>query len=283
VALGDMMPDEILRLALGVERHSEHPLARAVLEAGAARGVEVPAATEFEALPGRGALARVGELTVHVGNERLLEELGVLDAAVRAVLARLTGEGKTAVGVVVAHPAGGDGAGSTRTVIGVLGLVDRLRHNARIALDRLRAVGIRRIVMLTGDNAGTARRVAAAVGIDEVHAELRPDDKVRLVRALEAGGECVVFVGDGVNDAPALAAAADIALMGDDLETLAFAMRISRKTMGIVKQNVAVSLAVKAVFLVLAVSGWATLWMAVAADMGGSLLVVANGLRARRA
>jgi Cd2+/Zn2+-exporting ATPase len=300
VALGDMMPDEILRLALGVERHSEHPLARAVLEAGDARGIVVPPAHDFEALVGRGARARVGELTVHVGNARLLEELGVLDADGQGTLARLTSEGKTAVGVVVAHPTASDGAGATCMVIGVLGLADRARPNARAALDQLRAIGIRRIVMLTGDNVDTARAVAVVVGVDEVHADLLPDDKVRLVRELAAGGECVVFVGDGVNDAPALAAAsvgvamgaagtdvaletADIALMGDDLETLAFAMRISRKTMGIVKQNVAVSLAIKAVFLVLAVSGWATLWMAVAADMGGSLLVVANGLRARRA
>ena len=175
-----------------------------------------------------------------------------------------------------------------------------MRSNARVAIAGLRSAGVRHVVMLTGDNAGTARAVAAAVGVDEVHAGLLPDDKVRLVRELEARGERVAFVGDGVNDAPALAAAhvgvamgaagtdvaletADVALMADDLEKLSFAVRLSHKTLGIVKQNVAVSLAIKAVFLVLAVSGWATLWMAVVADMGGSLLVVANGLRARRA
>ena len=293
VPLGRQAPDEILRLALGVERHSEHPLARAVLNEGTAREIAVPESSDFEALVGRGARARVGDAVVFLGNERLLAERQLLSAAVHSALERLTAEGKTAVAVAIER----DGRGE---VVGVLGLADRLRPNARTALDALRAAGVRYIVMLTGDNQRAARAVAAAAGVDEVHAELLPDDKVRVVRELEARGERVVFVGDGVNDAPALAAAtvgvamgaagtdvaletADIALMADDLEKLAFAMRISRRTLGIVKQNIAFSLAIKAIFLVLAVGGWATLWMAVAADMGGSLLVVANGLRARRA
>ncbi|WP_284352596.1 heavy metal translocating P-type ATPase [Roseisolibacter agri] len=301
VPFGDAAPgaqafDGILRLALGVERHSEHPLARAVLDAGAARGLAAPESVDFEALVGRGARAHVGSAVVYLGNERLLEERRLLTPPVRAAFARLAAEGKTAVAVAVERHEAGLRTGE---VLGVLGLADRLRPNARTALDALRAAGVRRLVMLTGDSHGTARAVAAAVGADEVHAELLPDDKVRVVRELEGRGERVVFVGDGVNDAPALAAAsvgvamgaagtdvaletADVALMADDLETLPFAMRLSRKTLGIVKQNIAFSLAVKAVFLVLAVGGWATLWMAVAADMGGSLVVVANGLRARR-
>jgi len=273
--------DEMLRLASAVERYSEHPLARAVLDTTAARGLAVPGSTDFEALVGRGASARVGALVVSLGNERLLHEQGLLTPPVRAVLDRLAAEGKTAVAVSVER----DGA---REVLGALGLADRLRPNARAALDGLRAAGVRHLVMLTGDNAGTARAVA----------DLLPEDKVRIVRALEEGGERVVFVGDGINDAPALAAAsvgvamgvagsdvaletADVALMADDLARLPFAMRLSRRTLGIVKQNLAISLAIKAVFLILAVSGWATLWMAVAADMGTSLAVVANGLRAR--
>jgi len=153
--------------------------------------------------------------------------------------------------------------------------------------------------MLTGDNIGTARAVADQLGIDEFHAELLPDDKVRIVRELEASGERVAFVGDGVNDAPALATAtvglamgaagtdvaletADIALMGDDLTRLPFALGLSRRTLRIIKQNIWFSIAIKGVFLVLALFGWATLWMAVASDMGASLLVIANGLRALR-
>ncbi|HEU4630542.1 MAG TPA: cation-translocating P-type ATPase [Gemmatimonadaceae bacterium] len=293
VPLDGAAPDEILRLALGVERHSEHPLARAVLDEGAARGLAPPASSDFEALVGRGARARVGDAVIYLGNERLLREQGLAAAPVRAVLERLEAEGRTAVAVSVERA-------GRREAVGVLGLADRLRPNARRAVEAIRAAGVRHVVMLTGDNAGTARAVATAAGVDEVHAQLLPDDKVRVVRELEARGERVVFVGDGVNDAPALAAAhvgvamaaagtdvaletADVALMADDLEKLAFAMRLSHRTLGIVKQNVVVSLAIKAMFLVLAIGGWATLWMAVAADMGGSLLVVMNGLRARRA
>ena len=153
--------------------------------------------------------------------------------------------------------------------------------------------------MLTGDNEGTAGAVAQQLQIDEHRSGLFPEDKLRIVREFEASGQRVAFVGDGVNDAPALAAAtvgvamgaagtdvaletADIALMGDDLSKLAFTMRLSRRSLAIIRQNIWFSIAVKAVFLVLAVSGLATLWMAVAADMGASLLVVANGLRVLR-
>jgi Cd2+/Zn2+-exporting ATPase len=166
-------------------------------------------------------------------------------------------------------------------------------------LQALRRLGIRKMVMLTGDNEGTARTVATRLGIDEYRAGLLPDDKVEVVRGLESRGERVVFVGDGVNDAPALAAAtvgiamgaagtdvaletADIALMADDLSKLPIALQASRKTLRIIKQNIGFSLINKAVFIVLAVGGWATLWMAVASDMGASLVVIANGLRALR-
>ena len=183
--------------------------------------------------------------------------------------------------------------------IGIIAIADKVRPEARDSIAALRKSGVRRILMLTGDNIGTARAVADQLGIDEFHAELLPDDKVRIVRELEASGERVAFVGDGVNDAPALATAtvglamgaagtdvaletADIALMGDDLTRLPFALGLSRRTLRIIKQNIWFSIAIKGVFLVLALFGWATLWMAVASDMGASLLVIANGLRALR-
>jgi Cd2+/Zn2+-exporting ATPase len=296
VPLDGVPPDELLRLALGVERWSEHPIALAVRAEGARRGIAPPASHEFESLPGRGARARVGAQLVALEHDRHLEEQGLVRPALAAALARLEAEGKTAV-VVVARDAA-PAAGAPRAV-GVLGIADRVRPNAAAAVRALRESGIRHVVMLTGDNVGTARAVASAVGVDEVHAALLPADKVRIVRELEARGAQVAFVGDGVNDAPAMAAAglsvamgaagtdvaletADIALMADDLEKLPVALRLSRKTLGIIEQNVAISLAIKAVFVVLAASGFATLWMAVAADMGGSLVVVANGLRALR-
>ena len=290
VALNGGEESDVLRLALAVEHWSEHPIARAIAAAGVARSIETPASTEFEAIISRGARARVDREIVQVGNTRMLAELGEVEGAdvARDALTRMEREGMTAVVVV-----------RDRRAVGVLGIADQVRTNARAALSDLREAGLHRIVMLTGDNESAARTVAARVGVNEVHAQLLPDDKVRVVRDLEAGGQRVVFVGDGVNDAPALAAAtvgiamgaagtdvaletADVALMADDLQRLAFAIRLSRRTLGIIRQNVALALAIKAVFLVLAVGGWATLWMAVAADMGGSLIVVANGLRARR-
>lgn len=279
--------NEVLRFAVAVERHSEHPLARSILEHGEKGGVEVPHSEAFEALFGRGAKADVGDETVFVGNERLMKDLGLAPPKAKAILAQSQSDGKTEVIVMT----------KTR-VLGIIAIADRIRDNAAPAIEALRRNGIRRTIMLTGDNTGAARAVAALAGVDEFLAELLPDDKVRLVRELEAKGQKVAFVGDGVNDAPALAAAtvgiamgaagtdvaletADIALMGDDLLKLPYAIRLSRRTLSIVKQNITVSLAIKAVFLVLAVGGWATLWMAVAADMGGSLLVVGNGRRAR--
>jgi Cd2+/Zn2+-exporting ATPase len=276
---------DVVRLALGVERHSEHPLARAILENGESRGVAPPQSADFEALIGRGARATVDGRVVHVGNERMAKELGIVEGWQNAV-AGFEHDGKTAV--IVA---------TEKRAVAVIAIADRIRPGARDAIQKLRDAGIRRTVMLTGDNAGTARAVAAQVGVDEYRAELLPDDKVSFVRELEASGERVGFVGDGVNDAPALAAStvgiamgvagtdvaletADIALMGDDLSKLPFAIELSRRTLRIIKQNITAAIAVKGVFLVLAVGGWATLWMAVAADMGASLLVVANGLRA---
>jgi Cd2+/Zn2+-exporting ATPase len=200
VTLDGTTSDDLLRLALGVERHSEHPLARAVLAEGAARGLVPPASGAFRALVGSGAFARVGDADVLLGNERLLHEHDLLTPDVARALGRLEAAGKTAVAVAIRR-------GGRSGVLGIIGLADRERANAREAVAALRAAGVRHVVMLTGDNARTAHAIAAAVGVDEVHAGLLPDDKVRLVRELERRGERVAFVGDGVNDAPALAAA----------------------------------------------------------------------------
>jgi Cd2+/Zn2+-exporting ATPase len=166
-------------------------------------------------------------------------------------------------------------------------------------MQSLRSLGLKHIVMLTGDNEKTADGIAEQLKITDYRAELLPDDKVALVQEMKTRGERVAFVGDGVNDAPAMAAAtvgivmgaagtdvaletADIALMADDLSRIPFTIRLSRQTLGIIKQNIWFSIAVKLIFMALAVVGWATLWMAVAADMGASLAVIANGLRTLR-
>jgi Cd2+/Zn2+-exporting ATPase len=184
-------------------------------------------------------------------------------------------------------------------VRGYIAVADTLRPGVPAVMAELRQVGIKRTVMLTGDNQATARAIATAAGIDAVQAELLPDQKVAAVETLLAECEAVAMVGDGVNDAPALARAtvgiamgaagtdtaletADVALMADDLSKLPFAVRLSRRTRRIIGQNVTLALGIKAVFLVLAMAGMATMWMAVFADMGASLLVTLNGMRLLR-
>ncbi|MGH9531849.1 MAG: heavy metal translocating P-type ATPase [Terriglobales bacterium] len=279
----------VLRLAAAVEQGSEHPLARAILERASEHGLDVPKASDFEAIVGRGMRAKVDGQVLYMGSERLSHERGVCTPASEQLMRRFESEGKTAVLLSTEH-----------APVGVIAIADEIRPEASGAILELRSLGMRHIVMLTGDNRETARAVAQRLGIEDYRAELLPNDKVQVVRELEGKGERLAVVGDGVNDAPALAAAtvgiamgaagtdvaletADIALMGDDLSRLPFGIRLSRKTLGIIKQNIWFSIVTKAIFAVLALVGWATLWMAVAADMGASLIVIANGLRALKA
>jgi Zn2+/Cd2+-exporting ATPase len=279
--------ERVLAVAASVEKHSEHPLAHAVVQFARDRGIVPIPSTDFHAHFGRGATATVEAALGMVGNARMLEESpGDWGDAIRS-LGRMEEEGATAV--AVAH------AGR---LLGVIRIADEIRPEAAEAIAALHRNGIR-AAMLTGDAEPVARSVARAAGIDETHARLLPEDKLAVVRAMEEAGERVAFIGDGVNDAPSLAAAtvgiamggaandvafesADIVLMADDLARLPFAVRVARRTVTIIKQNIVFSLALKAVFLALALVGWATLWMAVAADTGASLLVVANGLRILR-
>jgi Cd2+/Zn2+-exporting ATPase len=298
VSLDGAAPSEVVALAAAAEARSQHPLARAVLRHAEEQGVAVRPAADLQAITGRGLRARIGAETVYLGNERLFTELGALDAAARTGLEAQAAGGRTAVLVGTAE----DG-GSVR-VQGIISIADRVRPGAADALRELHRAGIERVVMLTGDNQGTARAVAASLGgpgtgVDEFRAELLPEDKTAAVEELRRAYGAVLFVGDGVNDAPALAAAdvgvamgaggtdvaletADIALMADDLSRLATTIRLARKAERIIRANIAFSLLTKALFVILAVLGYATLWMAVAADMGASLLVVLNGLRALR-
>lgn len=298
VPLGGAATTEVIRLAAAAERRSEHPLALAIVRHAEEMGLDVPAATDTEALPGRGVRARIDGAEVVVGNVRLLEELGALDDEVRRALDREEAEGRTAA--IVAR-----GTGETVEPIGVIALADTPRPEAAEALRGLHEAGIERVVMLTGDNARAAATVAASLGgpgrgVDEVMAGLLPADKAAAVRRLRDAHGTLIMVGDGINDAPALAAAdvgvamgaagtdvaletADIALMADDLSKLPLAIRYARKAEGIIRVNIVFSLALKAAFMALAVLGAATLWMAVLADTGASLLVTANGMRARYA
>jgi Zn2+/Cd2+-exporting ATPase len=279
---------EVLRVAAALEARSTHPIARAVLRRARRDGVVVPAGDGHEALPGLGAEGLVDGAPALAGNHRLFEERGLCSPAVEAVLAGVEGAGETAV--LVAHRG--------RTV-GLLSVADAPRGAGPEAVGLLRRQAIRHVVMLTGDNESTATRVAAAMGITEVRAGLLPQDKVAAVAELRAAYGSVAMVGDGVNDAPALAAAdvgiamgtagsdaaletADIALMSDDLLRIPYAVRLSRATLRTIRWNIGFAIGLKALFLGLAAVGQATLWMAVAADMGASLLVIGLGLRLLR-
>jgi Cd2+/Zn2+-exporting ATPase len=287
--LNGVSSEDLLRLAAAVEARSEHPLASAVLRAARGRGLAWPEASQFTAVPGGGAVAWVEGSRIHVGNHRYARDLGIADAGLEQHLAELEAAGQTPVIV-------SDG----RKAFGMLGVADRLRAEVGEVVRELHAVGVRPIVMLTGDVKGTAEAIGRQAGLDAVRAELLPDQKVDAVTALAREHGTVAMVGDGINDAPALAAAsvgiamgaagtdaaietADVALMSDDLRQLPAAVALGRRTLGVIRANILLSLATKTAFVVLTLLGQATLWMAVLADMGTSLLVIGNGLRLLRA
>jgi Cd2+/Zn2+-exporting ATPase len=285
VALDGRSEGALLAIAAAVERRSEHPLAQALVTAARERGLDIAEPDAFEALPGRGVVAQVDGQEIWAGGPRLAaERLG--EPAAHA--AQLEQRGHTATVLGEGHRA-----------IAVFGLADRPRGEAAAAIAGLRRAGVGRVVMLTGDNERVAAAVSEQVGVDEYRAGLLPEDKLRAVEDLDDAGGRVAMVGDGINDAPALAAAsvgiamgaagtdaalasADVALMSDDLARLPEVMTGARRATRVMRQNVIASLAVKAVFVVLAPLGLITLVLAVAADMGMTLLVTLNGLRLLR-
>ncbi|MDI3340628.1 MAG: cation-translocating P-type ATPase [Sphaerobacter sp.] len=286
----DGLPEaDLLRAAAAAERYSEHPLGAAIRRAAAARGLDADGlpVDHVTVHTAQGIEARVDGREVRVGTRDLVLH-GAVPPAIAAELARLEAAGQTPVLVAIdGRPAG------------VIALADAPRPNAAAALRAIKAAGVGHTIMLTGDRRAVAEGIARKLGVDAVEAELLPEEKVRAVEALLSRYGTVGMVGDGINDAPALARAtvgiamgaagtdaaletADIALMGDDLGKIADTMRLSRAARRTILQNVALALAIKAVFLALAVGGAATLWQAVFADVGASLLVIANGMRLLR-
>jgi Cd2+/Zn2+-exporting ATPase len=279
---------ELLEIAAAIELRSEHPLARAIVSHAEARGIRPSPVQEYQALKGKGATALLNGRLVWIGSHRYFEERGEETPELHEKLEELAGSGNSVVVV------GEDGH-----VCGFIALADQLRPNARAVVQELRAAGIDHVIMLTGDNTPTAQAIAQASGIDEFRAELRPEDKVAAVEELVQRYGTVGMIGDGVNDAPALARAsigiamgaigtdaaietADVALMSDDLSRVPWLIRHSRRALRIVRQNIVASLAIKAAFVALTFLGHASLWAAIAADMGVSLLVVGNALRLLR-
>jgi Cu+-exporting ATPase len=292
-ALGGMNEEEILQIAAGLERGSEHPLAAALVQGALERGIAIPEAQDFRSITGKGVTGRLGGRSVALGNAALLQELGVDSTPFDAVAEQFRQQGGTAMFVVVdGHPTG------------MLGVTDPIKETTPEAIDLLHKEGIR-VVMLTGDNHTTAAAIAKELGIDEYHAGVLPEQKGEVINKLRAAGRTVAMAGDGVNDAPALALAhvgiamgtgtdvamesAGITLVKGDLRGIVRALRLSRATMGNVRQNLffafiynVLGVPVAAGVLYPAFGLLLSPMVAAAAMTFSSVSVISNALRLRR-
>ncbi|MDA8210557.1 MAG: heavy metal translocating P-type ATPase [Clostridia bacterium] len=285
IPTADVPLEQVLEIAAAIETRSQHPLAEAILKYARERNIQIPEGTDFQSFTGKGAGLQINGEPYYIGNRRLLAELNIPLGHLQEELTALQDRGQTVMLV-----------SSSKEVLGLIAVADKIRESSRAAVAALHRAGITKLVMLTGDNAGTAKVIAEELGIDDYRAELLPESKLYAIQQLQHQYGKAAMVGDGVNDAPALAAAtvgiamggagtdtaletADIALMADDLTKLPYAMHLSRKALGVIKQNIGFSLVVKGVFLVATFLGMANLWMAVFADTGAALLVIANGMR----
>lgn len=288
ITTGAVTEDKLLAAVADLEARSEHPLAAALVKAAKGRGHQVSSVADFTALTGRGAQGTVDGEMVYIGNVRLFSEKRLPVAPLAESMERLQQQGKTAMLV-----------GTEGVLWGVVAVADAVREDSAATVAALKQAGIRHTIMLTGDNAATAKAMAALVGVDEVRADLLPQDKVAAMQELLGTYGKVAMVGDGVNDAPALALSsvgvamggagtdaaletADIVLMADDIAKLPFTIRLSQKTLGIIRQNIGFSLFIKTVAVLAVFPGWLTLWLAILADMGASLIVTLNSLRLLR-
>ena len=284
--LQDWEPSDLSRqpaalVAASLAARSDHPVSLAVANAAREAGHQLLDVADFAALPGRGVAGVIDGVTFQLGNRRLMREAGVASDA-PARMDELERQGKSVIGLT-------DGS----RVLALAAVADTVKPTSAAAIAELHALGVRTL-MLTGDNTPTARAIAAQVGIDEARGDQLPEDKLAAIESKLSPAGKVGMVGDGINDAPALARAdigfamgaagtgtaietADVALMDDDLRKIGVFLRLSRATHSVLVQNIALALGIKAVFLALAMTGNATLWMAVFADVGASLLVVANG------
>ncbi len=288
VPFGDHTSADVIAAAAALESMSDHPMARALRRRASADNVVLPEPLDLRAIPGKGVEGSINGRAFWIGSHRLMHERGAETPTVHAEAERLEDAGHSVIAV-----------GTADHVCGLITVADALREAAVSAISDLRRHGIHRVVMLTGDNEGTALAVARAAGIDDVRAELLPQDKLQAVHGLMQEFRHVAMVGDGVNDAPAMAAStlgiamgaagsdtaietADVALMSDDLTRLPWLVRHARRVMRTIRTNIAFALGLKATVMLLALLGHATLWMAIAADMGASMIVVFWSLRLLR-
>ena len=280
--------EEILRIAAAIETRSEHNIATAILKKAEDMELQKVEGNNFQSFTGKGAGMEIDGCKYYIGNIKLFNELGVSTYSIDDILCKFQMTGNTTLIL-----------GTEKKVLGVITVADKIRKLSRQTIVELYNKGIKKIVMLTGDNKNTAETVGQSVNIKDVFAELSPECKVDAVRSLIDKYKNVCMVGDGMNDAPALTAAtvgvamgrrgtditlesADVTIVGDDLTKIPLAMELGKRTVNIIKQNICLSITTKVIFLSLIAPGFTTLWMAVGADMGASLIVILNGLRLLR-
>ena len=285
VPLNGHTEEELLQRAAALEASSEHPLARAILKYAAEKGIKGERAENFQITKGKGAEGTYLGTLYWIGSHRFMHEMKQETSEIHQMALELEDAGHSIIAI-----------GNNKHVCGLISVADEPRANISAIIQEIKKAGVEQVVMLTGDNKPAAEAIARLTGVDEAYSELLPEDKVEAVERLKDKWKLVAMIGDGVNDAPAMAAAsfgiamgamgtdavietADIALMADDLSKVPWLIRHSRRTLQIIKQNIIFALGLKGIFLILAILGIASLWMAIAADTGASLLVVFNGLR----
>lgn len=279
-----------LKIAASIEVHSQHPLASAIVRKAEKEGIGLLEAAEFTSITGKGVKANVNGTTYYAGSTALFSEIlpTGIEQEIQGQIQKWQQEGKTVILL-----------GTSDQILALFAIRDELRPESKQVIEKLHQIGIKKTVMLTGDHNITAQAIGNQLGIKEIEAELLPEEKLQKIKELQQSGTKVAMVGDGINDAPALATAtvgiamggagtdtametADIVLMGDDLRKLPFTIQLSRRTLRVIKQNIAFSLAIKLLALLLIIPGWLTLWLAVFADMGATLIVTLNALRLLR-
>jgi Cd2+/Zn2+-exporting ATPase len=289
--LGKFSETEVLRIAASLDSHSDHPLAEAVTRFAKEKGVLISESTNHQSLSGLGLQGTIDGHLYFVGNHRFAHQLGVCSEEIENILKEIESNAQSVV--VVGHA---PHDGHSGDVLGILSIADTIRTNASEAIQSLHQARIKKIVMLSGDNERTVKSISSKVGIDEAKSNLLPEDKIREIQELTKKYHYVGMIGDGVNDAPAMAAAtvgiamgkigsdaaietADVTLMQDDLSQIAHAITLGKRTLRIIQFNIVFSILIKIVFLVLASAGAASLWQAILADTGATLIVIVNALR----
>ncbi|WP_372869744.1 heavy metal translocating P-type ATPase, partial [Planomicrobium okeanokoites] len=285
VSLSNMSVDEILKTAASIEKMSQHPLASAILRKAEKSSIELTEVENFQSITGKGAKAEIKDQTYYIGSPNLFAETLKVSSDIQKEVETLQAVGKTVMLL-----------GSRDEVKGYIAVADQIRPSSSTIIQKLYDLGIQKTIMLTGDNQLAANAIGKQLNLTDVQSDLMPEDKLATIKSLREQFGKVAMVGDGVNDAPALASStvgiamggagtdtaletADIALMADDLDKLPYTIGLSRKTLAIIYQNVAFALGLKVLALLLIIPGWLTLWMAIFADMGATLIVVLNSLR----